>query len=102
MLLYVPVLIFKGVIYGKSDWQWYPVYSEKEEDKKNIRNCALCNEQRLLYVLAIDIFTKFSFSIIATSLMFLCVYLLRKNPARIFKYFFLVLYLLGFALNIMM
>jgi len=102
MLLYVPVLIFKGVIYGKSDWHWYTVYDVDKEAIENVKNCAECNESRLFYLLGVDIYTKFSFALITTSLMFASVYLLRKNPSRIFKYFFLVLYLLGFSCNIML
>ena len=27
LVLYLPVIILKLVMYGKSDWHWYPIYN---------------------------------------------------------------------------
>ena len=53
-------------------------------------------------MILIDLFTKFSFALETTAIIILLVFLTRKNPSRLFSNFFLVLYLFGFACNIML
>lgn len=102
LVLYLPVIIFKCVIYGKSDWHWYPKYNTDHIKEQIVLDCSECMQNRLTYVILLDLFTKFSFALETTAIIYFIVFLKRKNPSRIFSNFFLVLYLFGFACNIML
>ena len=42
LVLYLPVIIFKLVIYGKSDWHWYPKYNKDPIKEQIVLDCSEC------------------------------------------------------------
>ena len=42
LVVHLPVIVFKLVIYGKSDWHWYPVYDLDSKQEEHMRDCTEC------------------------------------------------------------
>ena len=97
-IMYLPIFIFRTALYATSDW----VLIDDDRDLCLQEHPDLCTINYLWHYLAVDLCTKLTFFLSMMSLIYLFTFLTREHPNIIFKYLFLMLYLLGYSVNVML
>jgi hypothetical protein len=97
-IMYLPIFIFRTALYATSDW----VLIEDDRELCLQEHPELCTINYLWHYIAVDICTKLTFFLSMMSLIYLFTFLTRNHPTIIFKYLFLMLYLFGYSINVML
>jgi len=97
-IMYLPIFIFRTALYATSDW----VLIDDDRDLCLQEHPDLCTINYLWHYLSVDLCTKLTFFLSMMSLIYLFTFLTREHPNIIFKYLFLMLYLLGYSVNVML